>query len=73
MDKECEYLEGCPMFRYFKRSAQRVYTQMYCQGNYARCERRKLRVTNQPVPESLLPFGGKLWDEHRTRPPWWAN
>ena len=67
---DCQFLDGCPMFKYFRRSAQRAYVAMYCQGDYARCQRRKLRLAGKPVPENLLPFGGTLWDEG-DRPPWW--
>lgn len=69
MGETCDYLEGCPMFKYFNRVARRVYGDMYCKGDYARCERRKLRLAGRPVPENLLPYGGKLWDDNGS-PPW---
>ena len=62
-EKQCEHVEQCPIFKYFKRIAQRVYMDLYCLGDYERCERRKLRLANKPVPENLLPHGGTLWDE----------
>jgi hypothetical protein len=68
MSHQCEYLEGCPMFKYFYRSARRVYAELYCQGDFASCARRKLRLEGQPVPDNLLPQGSRLWDES-TAPP----
>ncbi len=61
----CEYLEGCPIFRHFRKYAQRVYIDIYCQGDYAICQRYQLRTAGATVPESLLPHGGTLWDREK--------
>ncbi len=61
----CEYLEGCPIFKYFEQYAQKVYMNMYCLGAYETCKRRQLRQAGEIVPENLLPYGGRLWDERR--------
>lgn len=73
MEESCEFLEGCPMFKYFNRSAQKVYSKMYCTGNFARCERRKLRLAGRTVPESLLPYGGRLWNDDELPPVGWLR
>lgn len=65
MASQCEFIEPCPMFKYFNNSAKKVYAQCYCQGNYEMCQRRKLRLAGKPVPENLLPHGGTLWDEKK--------
>jgi hypothetical protein len=62
MSENCSFIEGCPIFRYFRVSAKTVYMDMYCMGNFERCKRRKLRLAGQPVPDNLLPHGGTLWD-----------
>ena len=62
---QCEMVEGCPIFKYFKRYAIKVYMGMYCLGDYETCKRLQLRRAGQPVPENLLPHGGTLWDDRR--------
>ncbi|HEC21290.1 MAG TPA: hypothetical protein ENI95_00065 [Chloroflexi bacterium] len=62
---QCQFVEGCPIFKYFRRYAIKVYLEMYCEGNYERCRRRQLRLAGKPVPANLLPHGGTLWDERR--------
>jgi hypothetical protein len=69
MAGQCEFLDGCPMFKYFRNSAKRVYVGFYCRGKYETCRRRQLRLAGQPVPKNLLPHGGKLWDDGTTPPP----
>ena len=73
MDQSCEYLEGCPMFKYFREFVKQVYIDMYCMGMYEKCRRRKLRVAGKPVPENLLPYGGKLWKEGEDPPRTWVR
>ena len=68
MSMKCDFIEGCPMFRYFCRSAELIYRHVYCEGDYKTCERFKLRVADQPVPENLLPQGVKLWKDGETPP-----
>ncbi|GAB4574263.1 MAG: hypothetical protein Kow0077_19880 [Anaerolineae bacterium] len=58
----CENLEKCPIFKYFRKYAQQVYIDIYCQGDYSICKRYQLRQAGQPVPENLMPHGGTLWD-----------
>lgn len=58
----CPFLEGCPIFKHFRRYAQQIYIDIYCQGDYEICKRRQLRLEGQAVPENLLPHGGTLWD-----------
>lgn len=57
---KCTYIEACPMFQYFRTSAKKVYMQSYCEGDFQRCERYKLRSSGQTVPKDLLPHGGSL-------------
>ncbi len=73
MPADCEFLEKCPMFRYFRASAKKVYQEMYCQGDFSRCERRKLRLAGRTVPDNLLPFGGWLWDDDAQPPDQWKK
>ena len=62
MPRSCQFVEACPMFKYFKRFAQKVYLSMYCEGYFADCKRRELRLAGKPVPETLLPNGSTLWN-----------
>lgn len=71
MQTECEYVAGCPMFKYFRAIAKKVYMEVYCQGNYQICARRRLRTSGQPVPSNLLPHGGKLWADEEKPPDMW--
>ncbi len=68
MADQCEYIEACPMFKYFRDYTKKVYARVYCQGKFGACERRKLRQQEQQVPQNLLPHGGKLWDDDQTPP-----
>lgn len=68
-DKQCcDFIKGCPMFAYFCRSSQIIYCTVYCQGDFATCKRRQLRLAGQPVPDSLLPQGMLLWEEGEKPP-----
>ena len=68
MGKQCQFIEGCPMFKYFCRAAETIYRQVYCEGDYESCARRNLNLAGQPVPENLLPKGVNLWEEGETPP-----
>jgi hypothetical protein len=68
MAGQCEFIEGCQMFKYFRDYAKKVYAEFYCQGNYVSCRRRQLRLAGQPVPQNLLPHGGKLWEDGKAPP-----
>lgn len=61
--RTCSYIESCPIYKYFRREAKRVFTNMYCEGDYHACARYSLRSEGQPVPENLLPHGSKLWPD----------
>lgn len=63
MNDHCEFIEKCPMFAYFSRSAEDLYRYAYCEGEYGNCERRTLRLAGETVPDSLLPQGIHLWNE----------
>ncbi|MFC1960460.1 hypothetical protein ACFLYO_07095 [Chloroflexota bacterium] len=65
--KGCPYLEGCPIFKYFRKYAQQIYIDIYCQGDYEICKRRELCVAGETVPENLLPHGGTLWDDDKRK------
>ncbi len=62
-DRDCPYLEKCPIFAQFKRYAQKVYMDMYCQGDFQRCRRHQLRTAGQDVPPDLMPYGGLAWEK----------
>jgi len=68
MEQRCQFISGCPIFEYFNRTAKKVYLAMYCEGDYGRCQRRRLRMAGQPVPKDLLPYGGTLsYESERPR------
>ena len=68
----CEFVEQCPMFKYFRRVAERIYREFFCEGHYELCARRRLRTGGQPVPDNLLPHGGKLWEDNARPPEMWT-
>ena len=59
------------MYRYFRSTAKLIYQELYCQGKFENCERRKRRLAGAPVPANLLPNGAKLWDDADKPPPMW--
>lgn len=69
----CEFIEGCPMFKYFRRIAKQIYMDTFCEGNPDICKRRQLRLAGEPVPMNLLPHGGKLWDDNARPPEYWGD
>ena len=68
---QCEFIEQCPMFKYFRRVAEKIYREFFCEGNYEICARRRLRKSGHPVPANLLPHGGKLWEDDAQPPEMW--
>ncbi len=71
MSQSCEYIDGCPMFKYFRAIAKKIYMELYCEGDFETCQRRQLRIAGKPVPGSLLPYGGHLWKEGDRPPEYW--
>jgi len=69
MAQSCEFVEECPIYKYFRVQARHVFMQLYCEGDFASCERRKLRLAGRPVPKNLLPHGGLLWQDGETQRP----
>lgn len=70
--QQCEYIDGCPMFKYFRNVAKRIYSDVYCTGDFQICERRKRRNAGLSVPDNLLPHGGKLWEDDQRPPDMWG-
>ena len=59
---ECEYVEGCPMFKRLKlEPIKQFWMETYCMNNEGGdCARKALRKqgkTRDEVPEDLLPNG----------------
>ena len=63
MNDNCEFIDQCPIFRYFNRVAQLLYRKAYCQNEYESCARHIRYVADQPVPDYLMPQGHHLWSE----------
>lgn len=57
----CEFLEKCPIFEKFSSEGlANFWIGKYCQGKPEKCERKKLRLSNQDVPKTMLPNGTHL-------------
>ncbi len=58
----CPHTASCSLTRNVSmREALRVWQSFYCEGAFARCERYKLAIAGQPIPDKLLP-NGRLQD-----------
>lgn len=58
---DCEFLEKCPIFAKFcSEGLKNVWIGGYCKKNPDKCERKKLRLSGQEVPKSMLPSGTLL-------------
>lgn len=58
---DCELLQKCPVWEKFQSDIKNVWIKSYCQGNLQeKCERKKLCLNKQPVPDSLLPNGTSI-------------
>jgi len=54
----CHRIPSCALFTTLKTSvALSVWTSLYCEGRFERCERLKLSQAGRPVPQNLLPNG----------------
>ena len=60
--KDCEFLDGCPIFARFKLEGMKnLWIQLYCKGpRQDTCARKRLKREGQEVPETLLPSGDHL-------------
>ncbi|NDJ52891.1 MAG: hypothetical protein GYB68_07395 [Chloroflexi bacterium] len=67
--ESCDFLDGCPMFKYFSKSAQAIYAYTYCKGDFTQCARYSRRMRGEEVPPCLLPQGFNLWDPEMEMPP----
>jgi len=58
---DCPNLEKCPMFALFRLQATtELFIRRYCNGDYEKCARKKLKDSGKEVPENLLPDGDTL-------------
>jgi hypothetical protein len=58
----CPHTTTCALARNISmREALRVWQSFYCEGAFPRCERYKLAMAGQPIPDKLLP-NGRLQD-----------
>ena len=61
MKKDCEFMEKCPIYGKFSfEGLENVFIALYCKGDFDNCERKKLKISGQEVPEKLLPNGKYL-------------
>ncbi|MBN2302910.1 MAG: hypothetical protein JXQ72_00445 [Anaerolineae bacterium] len=73
-DERCQYVAGCPIYKYFRRVMEKIYRETYCEGEFfTDCQRRKLRLAGELVPDNLLPHGGKLWEDDKKKPDLWGE
>ncbi len=58
---DCEFLEKCPIFaRFSSEGTANYWINMFCKGKNEKCERKKLRLAGQEVPQTMLPNGTHL-------------
>ncbi|MBN2169639.1 MAG: hypothetical protein JW738_10380 [Actinobacteria bacterium] len=58
---DCIYLEKCPIFALFRQQAvKNIFIAQYCESNWEKCERKKLRDKGEEIPGKLLPNGQYL-------------
>ncbi len=57
----CTRMSGCPLFKQFSiKASLAVWTNRYCENDFARCARLQLSAEGKPVPLNLLPNGRML-------------
>ncbi|MBN1289222.1 MAG: hypothetical protein JXA49_06260 [Actinobacteria bacterium] len=55
---KCPYCVTCPVFECFRiESTRNVFINLYCWGNFHKCERMQARGRGEAVPDNLLPNG----------------
>lgn len=56
--KVCPNIEKCPMYKKFTSDrVKRMYINYYCEGDFERCQRKKIRDRGEVPPDALLPDG----------------
>ncbi|MDD5223346.1 MAG: hypothetical protein PHE84_05095 [bacterium] len=57
-DRSCPNVNECTANRHFHtKSIRDVFTTLYCEGNFVKCARKKLKDSGNLIPEKLLPNG----------------
>jgi len=58
---KCDRATSCPLHKLFATPfAIKVWRLAYCEGDFSRCERRRLFAEGKDVPVHLLPNGKKM-------------
>jgi hypothetical protein len=58
---KCPNVELCPLYAKFRlESTKNSIINLYCETNFERCERKRLKDSRQNVPEKLMPNGNYL-------------
>jgi len=57
METKCQYIDGCPIAKYFGQTGWSVFASRYCRdGKFDECKRYKLRTAGKQVPPHVLPW-----------------
>jgi len=66
---KCDRAATCPLSTIFVTPfAVKVWRLAYCDGDFSRCERRRLAEAGQQVPVMLLPNGKMVSSAHLRTP-----
>jgi hypothetical protein len=60
MDNCCQFADECPVFEFLNDPSRKVVHEMFCLGEFGRCQRRQLLMAGGQAPPDMLPTGNLL-------------
>ena len=69
MDNCCHLAQECPMFALLSDPSRKPLRELFCLGEFGRCERRQLLMAGRHAPADMLPTGNlvsRAADQPRT-------
>ena len=60
MENCCQLADECPVFALFRDPSHKVLREMFCLGEFGRCQRRQLLMAGRNAPSDMLPTGNLL-------------
>ncbi len=64
MSDQCDYIEQCPIVKYFNEQSWDMMLKRYCLGDFHKCYRFQRRQKGEPVAEHNMPWDGSTEINH---------
>jgi len=57
MENCCHLADECPVYTLLGDPSRKAQRELYCLGEFGRCQRRQLLMSGQHAPDDMLPSG----------------